>query len=193
MEKDAVYKFGPFRLHAGRHILTMEGKKEKVPLRRMAVEVLLTLVESAGKLVAKDNLIDKVWASTTVEPNNLDQLISSLRRALGETPGENKYIETVAREGYRFVAPVQIVEPTEQVQGNIIIDGGNKSDIAEDDFSDFFEDHKEFIIKHEKSGKIKSDEDIDEYDRDLEDLRLSDDDIFGPIDPDYYNEDRDDN
>ena len=80
------------------------------------MEVLLVLVQSAGKRVTKDVLMKRVWGATAVEPNNVDQAISSLRRAFGETPGDNKYIETLARDGYRFVGPVKTMDRIENAE-----------------------------------------------------------------------------
>ncbi len=106
-----VYEFGPFRLDAQRRLITCAGQKVEVTPK--AVETLVVLVESAGRVVAKDELLQRVWPDTYVEENNLTQCILVLRKALGETAGENKYIATVPGHGYRFVATVQrsSVEP----------------------------------------------------------------------------------
>jgi len=104
-KSDAVHKFGPFCLDTRTHILWKEGKK--VHLAEKAMGVLLVLVKSAGELFTKDELMSEVWPDTTVEPNNVDQQISTLRRELGETPDKHNYIETVPGQGFRFVAPVE--------------------------------------------------------------------------------------
>jgi pimeloyl-ACP methyl ester carboxylesterase len=72
-----------------------------VPLRGKVFETLCVLVENAGRLVRKEELLRALWPDSIVEENNLTQSISILRKALGEA-----YIETVPRIGYRFVAPL---------------------------------------------------------------------------------------
>src|SRR4029079_9018887 len=67
-------------------------------------EILVTLVEHGGQVVAKDDLMKRVWPNTFVEEGNLTQNISLLRKAPGESPGGVQFIETVPRRGYRFVA-----------------------------------------------------------------------------------------
>ena len=111
------YVFGPFLLDAGKHILTKNG--EKVPLSPKPMGVLLVLVERAGQLVTVDDLMKEVWGGTTVEENNLTQQIHVLRKELGEHPGANEYIETVPREGYRFVAPVEVDRTANRVPATV--------------------------------------------------------------------------
>ena len=96
------YEFGRFRLKTAERVLLREG--EIVPLTPKVFDILLTLVENSGQVVAKDDLMKRVWPSTYVEEGNLTQNISLLRKALGETPGGAQFIETVPRRGYRFVA-----------------------------------------------------------------------------------------
>ena len=96
------YEFGRFRLKTAERILLREG--EPVPLTPKVFDILLTLVEHGGQVVAKDDLMKRVWPNTFVEEGNLTQNISLLRKALGETPGGVQFIETVPRRGYRFVA-----------------------------------------------------------------------------------------
>jgi TolB-like protein/Tfp pilus assembly protein PilF len=74
-----------------------------------ATEILLVLLKNAGQLVKKEELLNEVWSDTFVEEANLTQNIFTLRRALDEEGGGRKYIETVSRRGYRFVAPVRKV------------------------------------------------------------------------------------
>ena len=96
------YEFGRFRLKTAERVLLREG--ELVPLTPKVFDILLTLVEHGGQVVAKDDLMKRVWPNTFVEEGNLTQNISLLRKALGETPGGVQFIETVPRRGYRFVA-----------------------------------------------------------------------------------------
>ena len=79
---------------------------EAIPLTGRVFETLLCLVERAGETLDKDLLLRSIWPGVIVEENSLTQNVSTLRQALGETRGENRYIATVARRGYRFVARV---------------------------------------------------------------------------------------
>jgi DNA-binding winged helix-turn-helix (wHTH) protein/TolB-like protein/Tfp pilus assembly protein PilF len=96
------YDFGRFRLKPAERVLLREG--ELVPLTPKVFDILVTLVEHGGQVVAKDDLMKRVWPNTFVEEGNLTQNISLLRKALGESPGGVQFIETVPRRGYRFVA-----------------------------------------------------------------------------------------
>lgn len=77
-----------------------------VPLTPKAIETLTFLVEHPQELLDKETLLAAIWPTTTVEENSLTQTISGLRRALGESRGENRYIATVPGRGYRFVSDV---------------------------------------------------------------------------------------
>ena len=99
------YQFGPFHLDVRERRLSRGG--EVIPLRLKVFDTLLVLVENAGRLVTKQELLDTVWPGTTVEENNLNHNVSVLRKALGEPATGQQYIETVPRVGYRFAAPVE--------------------------------------------------------------------------------------
>ncbi|HLE62428.1 MAG TPA: winged helix-turn-helix domain-containing protein, partial [Pyrinomonadaceae bacterium] len=113
MKPRPVYEFGPFRLDPAERLLTREGTP--VSLTPKAFETLLVLVERNGHLVEKDELMRQVWPDTFVEELGLARNVSSLRRALGEGPTDNRYIETVPKCGYRFVAPVRMLAEDELV------------------------------------------------------------------------------
>ena len=102
-----LYEFGPFRLDPAEHTLLREG--QAVPLAPKVFEILKLLVENSGHLFEKDELIKAVWPDSFVEEGNLSRNISTLRTALGETADDHKYIETVPKRGYRFVARVREV------------------------------------------------------------------------------------
>jgi Tol biopolymer transport system component/DNA-binding winged helix-turn-helix (wHTH) protein len=102
----AFYAFGPFRLDISQRVLVREGKT--VPLTPKAVETLLVLVQSNGRVLEKDELMQKIWPDTFVEEVNLAHHISVLRKVLGESENGERYIQTVPRRGYRFVAPVDV-------------------------------------------------------------------------------------
>jgi DNA-binding winged helix-turn-helix (wHTH) protein/Tfp pilus assembly protein PilF len=101
-----IYEFGGFRLDASKRLL-LRGGGEVVSLTPKVFDTLLYLVERGGVVVDKDELMRMVWPDTVVEENNLNQNISALRRALGESRGEHRYILTVPGRGYRFVADVK--------------------------------------------------------------------------------------
>jgi Tol biopolymer transport system component/DNA-binding winged helix-turn-helix (wHTH) protein len=98
------YQFGPFRLEVSEHRLLCDGRL--VPLTPKVFDVLRVLVQNGGRLVEKDTLLEKVWADIHVEEGALNRSVSVLRKALGEGIDGHKYIETVPKRGYRFVAPV---------------------------------------------------------------------------------------
>jgi DNA-binding winged helix-turn-helix (wHTH) protein/pimeloyl-ACP methyl ester carboxylesterase len=100
------YAFGPFVLDDRERILRLGD--ELIPLPPKAVETLLVLVERAGQVVLRDELLARVWPDAFVEPNNLAQQVSMVRHALDARGGRTRYIETVSKRGYRFVAPVAV-------------------------------------------------------------------------------------
>ena len=99
------YEFGEFRIDTVKRRLLRDGSI--VALTPKSFDTLLVLVESAGQVVEKDDLIEKVWTGVAVEENNLTQNISALRKALGEKREEPQYILTIPGVGYRFIAEVR--------------------------------------------------------------------------------------
>src|ERR1051325_5267190 len=106
----STYHFGPFVLNVPERQLLR--KSTVVPLRGKVFETLCVLVENAGRLVRKEELLQALWPDAIVEENNLTQSISILRKALGESATGQAYIETVPRIGYRFVAAVREAGPS---------------------------------------------------------------------------------
>ena len=104
-----AYRFGPFHLDVRERRLSRGA--EVIPLRLKVFDTLLVLVENAGRLVTKQELLDTMWPETAVEENNLNHNVSVLRKALGEKATGQQYIETVPRVGYRFAAPVETPQP----------------------------------------------------------------------------------
>ncbi|HEX8071284.1 MAG TPA: winged helix-turn-helix domain-containing protein [Pyrinomonadaceae bacterium] len=101
-----LFEFGPFRLDTGERVLTRAGRL--VPLTPKALETLTALVRHGGRVMEKEELLKEVWPGTYVEDATLAQNIFTLRRALGNGQGDGlKYIETIPRRGYRFIAPVR--------------------------------------------------------------------------------------
>jgi DNA-binding winged helix-turn-helix (wHTH) protein/Tfp pilus assembly protein PilF len=99
------FEFGTFRLDTKERLLLHEG--ESVSLTPKAFDMLVTLVENSGHLVEKNELMRRLWPDSFVEEGSLAQNVSLLRKALGESDSQ-KFIETVPRRGYRFVATVMI-------------------------------------------------------------------------------------
>jgi DNA-binding winged helix-turn-helix (wHTH) protein/TolB-like protein/Tfp pilus assembly protein PilF len=102
----AVFEFGGFRLEPQRRLLSRDG--EPVIVTDKAFDALAYLVEHAGQLVTKDDLMRALWPDVIVEENNLYVVISTLRRALKDESTAQRLIATVAGRGYQFVADVQI-------------------------------------------------------------------------------------
>ena len=100
------YQFGEFVLDAGRLLLFRKGESAPLAAKPKVLEALLYFVEHHGVLLEKDTLLAALWPGVVVEENSLTQLISSLRRILGESRAEHRYLLTVPGRGYRFVADV---------------------------------------------------------------------------------------
>src|SRR6201989_993497 len=106
-QEKQLYEFGTFRLDPVKRLLLRGG--EPVQLTPKAFDTLLALVEQSGRTVEKDELMRRVWPGAVVEENNLNQNITALRKCLGDSRQESRYIATIPGLGYRFVAEVQTV------------------------------------------------------------------------------------
>ena len=104
-QSNHLYEFGPFRLDPSQRQLLRDG--QAVQLTAKAFDTLLVLVENSGQVVKKDYLLEQVWSDTVVEESTLAQNIFTLRKTLGDASHENRFIETVPKFGYRFVADVR--------------------------------------------------------------------------------------
>src|SRR5579859_2402028 len=111
-ERKAIYEFGGFHLDPEERQLLHYG--ESVDLTPKALSLLVVFVENAGRLLSKERLKKELWPDTHVDDANLTVTVRTLRLALGNGSNGSRYIETVPREGYRFVAPVSKVEPADQ-------------------------------------------------------------------------------
>src|SRR5262245_28702047 len=103
-----IYEFGSFHLDVAERMLMRDG--EAIPLQLKAFDLLHVLVQHHGHLLEKDELLKVVWPDTIVEEVNLANNISVLRKALGEDGNGQRFIETVPRRGYRFVAGVRQIQ-----------------------------------------------------------------------------------
>ncbi len=106
-----IYSFGKFRVDAQERLL-FDGS-QTISLTPKAFDMLLLLIENGGHALSKEEIMEAVWTDSFVEENNLAQNISLLRKVLGEGKDGAKYIETVSKRGYRFIAPVSILEAEE--------------------------------------------------------------------------------
>jgi DNA-binding winged helix-turn-helix (wHTH) protein len=103
-----LYRFGPFTLDAG-SFAVLRGDTP-VPLPPKLVDLLRYLVVRPSTLVSKEELFQSLWPDVVVTDNALTQAVSDLRQALGDDRSNPTYIQTVAKRGYRFVAPVEVVD-----------------------------------------------------------------------------------
>jgi DNA-binding winged helix-turn-helix (wHTH) protein len=104
-EKVFIYEFREFRMDPRRRLLIRNG--EAVALTAKAFDTLLLLVQNSGRLLEKDKLMKALWPESFVEEGNLSQNISKLRKTLGDDQNGNRFIETIPKTGYQFVAPVR--------------------------------------------------------------------------------------
>ena len=107
MPTAASYKFGPFLVDGGAYRLIRDG--ENVPLSPKIIDLLLFLAARPSVLVSKDELFRALWPDVAVTDNALTQAVSELRQALGDDASNPKYVQTVARRGYRFISAVEPV------------------------------------------------------------------------------------
>lgn len=114
-----IYEFESFRLEPANRRLSCEGREILLPGR--AFDVLLMLVQRSGALLTKDDVLDAVWGGTMVEESNLTVAISTVRRALNENPQDRRFIQTVARRGYRFIAEVREGAATPRVSKGLAV------------------------------------------------------------------------
>src|SRR6266850_1762741 len=105
------FEFGGFRLDAAQGILRSET--EEIPLAPKVFETLLVLVENQNAVLDKDYMLKRIWPDAFVEEGSLARNISILRKALGESPEDQKYIQTIPKRGYRFIAPVKSIAENE--------------------------------------------------------------------------------
>jgi TolB-like protein/DNA-binding winged helix-turn-helix (wHTH) protein/Tfp pilus assembly protein PilF len=111
------YQFGEFTLDADQRVLLRAGKPLAIPPK--VFDTLLILVENGGRLTGKDDLMRQLWPDTFVEEANLTYNVQQLRKLLGDDARRPRYIETVARRGYRFVAAVEEVLSDARLGSNV--------------------------------------------------------------------------
>jgi Tol biopolymer transport system component len=104
-QANGIYEFGSFRLDVRERLLQRDGAT--ISLTPKAFDLLLALIVRHGRLVDKEELFQTVWPDTIVEESNLSSNIALIRKALGDGTNGERYIETVPKRGYRFVAEVR--------------------------------------------------------------------------------------
>lgn len=124
-ETNHLYEFGPFRLDSAKRLLFRNN--QPVTLTSKVFDTLLLLVRNRERVVEKDEFMKALWPNSFVEEANLAQNVSTLRRALGESPNEHRYIVTMPERGYRFVGTV--TEPPEDL-GEIIVERHTRSQVT---------------------------------------------------------------
>ncbi len=98
---DVLVDLYSFRVVKAGQVLCLEPK---------AFEVLILLIENAGRMISKELLLDSVWTNSFVTPNAMTRVIAQLRKALGDRRKEPKYIQTIQTRGYRFIAEVEKID-----------------------------------------------------------------------------------
>ena len=100
-----LFQFGEFTVDGDQKVLLCNGLPRQ--LAPKLFDTLLILVQNAGRIVGKDELMNQLWPDTFVEEGNLTFNIRQLRKSLGDDARQPRFIETVPRRGYRFIAPVK--------------------------------------------------------------------------------------
>jgi DNA-binding winged helix-turn-helix (wHTH) protein/tetratricopeptide (TPR) repeat protein len=136
-EEKHFYRFKSFRLDVKERQLLHNNLS--VSLTPKAFDVLVVLVERNGHLVEKDELLRIVWADSFVEEVNVARIVHTLRKVLGEEENGNKFIETVAKKGYRFVAKVNEVRTSTAPKST---NDKQDSSTAAENFSEITESEK---------------------------------------------------
>jgi DNA-binding winged helix-turn-helix (wHTH) protein len=116
--------FGPYRFDLHNNRLWRGEQEVELQLRPLAV--LRYLIERAGQVVTSEELLKQVWTGTYVSKTTLKVCVRALRVALGDTVTTPHYIETVGRQGYRFIAPLTAFAPP--VAGSRLLVPGQLSD-----------------------------------------------------------------
>jgi len=120
-----VFSFGPFRLIPAERLLTESGRQVRLGSR--ALDILVTLVERAGDVVAKNEIMACVWPTTTVAEDNLTVHMTALRRALQDGRNGRRYVVTIPGRGYSFVG--QVTPETQFSRRSVAVAQPNLTDV----------------------------------------------------------------
>lgn len=109
-------RFGPFRVDRAAYAVTRDGRP--VTLTPKLLDLLIYFLDRPARLITKEELLDAVWPGANVTENALAQAVSELRQALGDAAGDPRFIRTIARRGYRFIAAVERADEPPASPGN---------------------------------------------------------------------------
>jgi DNA-binding winged helix-turn-helix (wHTH) protein len=107
-QDNLLYTFGPFKLDPAERQLWKDS--QQLDLAPREFDTLCYLVNNHGRLTQKDQLMSAIWPDSFVEESNLNLIISNLRKALGDNATNPTFIETVRKQGFRFIAAVEVLE-----------------------------------------------------------------------------------
>src|SRR6202035_5871118 len=110
-------RFGPFELSIGERILRRDG--QVLSLGGRALDILIYLVDRPGEVIAKQQLIDRVWSDVTVEEGSLRVHVAAIRKVLGDGQFGNRYIANIKGRGYSFVGTVSLADGKESRNVNV--------------------------------------------------------------------------
>src|SRR5882724_13663704 len=123
-----LYEFGPFRLDPQKRLLVREN--EAVPLTPKAIETLIVLVENCSRVVSKDDLMKRLWPDSFVEESNLSLNIFMLRKALGDSAQEKRYILTIPARGYQFTETVREIGQDDEEEESLVVTSHTRSQVT---------------------------------------------------------------
>src|SRR3954452_10971821 len=128
-QQQPIFQFGVFELNPRTRELRKHGVKLK--LQDQPAEILALLLEHAGDVVQREDIKSRLWPERTYVDfdNAINSAIRKLRDALGDSPENPRFIETLARRGYRFIAPVSAVHHSSQGGGKSAVPAGNDSQL----------------------------------------------------------------
>jgi DNA-binding winged helix-turn-helix (wHTH) protein len=112
-----AFRFGPFELDPA--TFRLRSLRGDAVLSPRATDLLLMFVQQPARLFTKEEIFRALWPGVAVTDNALTQVISEIRRTLGDTPESARYVQTLARRGYRFVAPVTLAMPVETIAAEL--------------------------------------------------------------------------
>ncbi len=150
-----IYRFRDCLLNTLERQVIREGKR--LELTPKTFDVLQLLVEKAGEIVSKDEILGTVWNGSLVEEGNLPVHVSKLRRLLNENKEEH-FIETVQGSGYRFVSPVKLVNANEWRKHRGVVNNSNKSvaaPVSKDTESHRFYLRGKYLLEKRTAGDIQ--------------------------------------
>jgi len=125
-ETKHFYDFDRFRIDSEKRVLLRDGCP--IPITPKIFDTLLVLVRNRGRVMEKDELLKAVWPDSFVEETNLTHSISALRKALGESPSEHRFILTIPGRGYRFVA--ELAELAAEDGASLVLEKHTRSQVV---------------------------------------------------------------